>query len=236
MWRLIFYSIASLINLSIWLVIIIGNIKKIYITFLYLTIISYTSATFYLFTIWIFELRLFLNRNNLEKLKGIKESRCYIHLRERMFKFVFTASATVCTSYWVLVLGGESVMIAETRFPNILMNIHVHLLIGIQVVLELILNERKHFPDLFLVEYIILISGVIVYSSFITFVSKYFELAIYPFLTLPIPQVIAINIFLCIVSFNVYQLYHYILHKKNGQQSVSRQVSFNFDKLSETLT
>ena len=102
MWRLIIYTIASLLNLALWLGIVITTIDHIYVTFLFLTVLSFTLSTFYLAYICIMEILLHIHRHNQSRCESLREYRAYKVIRERIFKFVFTASVTVCISYWLL--------------------------------------------------------------------------------------------------------------------------------------
>ena len=120
--KLIAYSIFSLLNLMIFMMIIIKNIETLYISFMFLTIISFTCSTFYLFIVWVYEIKLHLNRHNSDRMEEIMSCRFYKILRERFFKYVFQMSLTVCIGYWFLCMAGDDIMTLQgVRFLLIFM-------------------------------------------------------------------------------------------------------------------
>lgn len=230
--KLILYSIISLLNLTVLFFVIIFTFSHLYKTFLYLTILSFTLSTFYLTTMWIYEIRLHLNKNNPDHQTKIKECRYYRTMRERVFKFVFTIEVTVCVGYWWLCLGGESIMVVS---HPIYFNLYVHFFIGLQLVLELLLTERNHHPQFFLWDYLLAAAIICVYSVFLTFVAKSFKnMTVYPFLKLALTQILAVNLVLFLISFNVYQFLIFILDRKNKNKEAiqDNQVSFIHSKQS----
>ncbi len=134
-------------------------------------------------------------------------------MRDRIFKYVFSVSLTVCIGYWGLCLGGKLIMSVDI---NIFLNLYVHLLIGVQMIFELLFTERKYLPNLFLYDYLINFIIITIYSFLLLYIAKTYELYIYPFLKLDVNQIIGIYIVLFLISFNSYQLYHLILEKKEN--------------------
>lgn len=209
--KLIIYLLANLINFGIWFEILISTTKKIYEVFLFLTILSFTFSIFYLLIMLIYEIRLHLNKHDPDKYKSVADCKFYNLVRDRIFKFVFMMNLTVCTGYWSLLLGGDSVM--SFNF-HIFLNVYLHFIIGVQIVLELLLTERRFKKDLFIYDYVIGLLIFTFYSFFLIYIAKIHEMFIYPFLRLEVSQIIGVNLILILISFNVYQLSHFIVEKK----------------------
>ena len=220
MLKMLIYLIISIIDLFVWLGIIIYTFDQLYQTFLFMTTISYTLSTFYLLTMSFYELYLYLHKNNEVRHKKIKESKIYSFLRDRLFVFIFTAEVTVCTTYWVLRMGGRSIIDIETS-PPLPINLHIHFFIGFQILLEHLLTDRKHYKQDFIKESMLFYAFSLIYSIFLTVVVRTYDLNIYPFLKLEYSQILAINIVELMAQFNVYQLYHYIMDSKNSKKNNS---------------
>jgi hypothetical protein len=227
--RLIIYSVANILNFTLWLGILFASTKKLHIVFLYLTILSYTFSIIYLFIMWIYEIRLHLNKHNTIKHQMIKECKFYNTMRERVFKYAFLINLTVCIGYWGLCLGGENIM--KTNI-NTFVNIYVHGLIGVQMLIELLMTDRKHLPHLFLKDYFISATIIAVYSVLLVAVAKTYDIYIYPFLRLEVTQITAINLVLFLISFNVYQFFHYVLEKKESRGG--EKINFKISRIEST--
>jgi hypothetical protein len=214
--KLFVYSLLNLLNLVVWFLILFFSGRKIYITFMYLTILSYTLSMSYLIIILIYEARLHYHRHDSLKQEQIHQSRFFKFLKERIFKLVFQTSLTVCTGYWILCMGGENVMMLGSP---IIMNLYVHLFIGLQVLVDLLWTHRDHLPEVYVFDFVLSMIGITIYHILLVYVAKTNDLYIYPFLKLEIVQILAIHILLCLISFNVYQFFHYIVEKRHKMTS-----------------
>lgn len=206
------YTLFTLSNILIFLMIIIHNIRNIFRVFLFLTILSFTLSTVYFTIIWYFEMLLFLSRNNTTRLEELRVNKFYIHMKERIFKFAFTMSMTVCLGYWILCLGGEMIMV----YHNNIINYYVHLLIGMQMIVEIILIEKNFKHEKHFVRDLIIILGAnIIYCIVLTYVSRNYDIVIYPFMKLAIKNIIAVFIGIMSLSMNMYVIHYFIVDFKN---------------------
>ena len=80
------------------------------------------------------------------------------------------------------------------------------------------LTDRDHLPELFIKDFIISIFAIATYAILLTLIAKTNDIYIYPFLRLSIPQIIFFQTVLCLISFNVYQLYNHIVEKKHKKR------------------
>lgn len=212
MWKILIYSVINLINVCVLLGIIINSIiyskPKVY---LYLTTLNFIFCVSYLFIIWIYELKFFINRKDEAKTSAIKKTQLYNFIRNRVFKFAFTTCMTVCMGYWILALGGEKVM---TFNFNIYLNVYVHFIIGVQIFLEHLLTERKMISHVYSQDLIVYLIINVLYSIILTSIAKKLNVVVYAFLLLDVNQIIAVFLVLLLISFNNYQLFHFIIRKK----------------------
>jgi hypothetical protein len=219
--KLLVYMLLNLLNFFVWISVLFFSGRKIYITFMYLTMLSFTLSISYLLIVLIFEVRLHYHRNDSLKQVQIHQSKFFKFLKERIFKLVFQTSLTVCTGYWILCMGGENVM---TLGSPMVLNLYVHFFIGLQLIVDLLWTQRDYLPEVYVFDFILSMIGITIYHILLVFVAKTYDLYIYPFLKLEIVQIIAIHLLLCLISFNIYQLFHYVVeknHKKNLDENVT---------------
>jgi len=213
MLKLLLYVVLSLINIALFLNSLIVWGSRFYMDFLYLTILSFTSSMVYLAINAVYEILFYVKRNEEWRVQQLKEGAFYNFIRDRFFKYVFTCECTICIAYWMLCMGGETIMVLPKGL-NLAVTIYLHFLIGLQIFLESILTQRSHLKDLFYFDYVFLLVAIILYSIFLTAMNKLYDLGTYPFLKLNYGPIIAINMGMFLISFNVYQVLDYIVAKK----------------------
>lgn len=233
--KFIIYSICTLLNLAVWLGVVIKSFFFLYKTFLYLTFISFTLSTFYLMIMFIVEAEKFWHRRNESRIERIQKRRYYVTLRDRLFKIVFTLSLTVCFCYWLLLLGGDTIMMWQSRAFDIAITVYVHCLIGLMILFELFLTDRNHYDEHFYKDWLILSAVYIVYTVVLTTVCKVTSVKIYKFLELEMKQIIVLNIIMYILCFNIYMLYFKIMNIKINRRKNSIQ-NFENDLLPPNYT
>jgi len=206
--KFLIYTIFTLFNISI----ILLNFNRIFKKFLHLTIISFLFSTFYFTLIWFFELFVIIYRNDYNRRQQILVNKFYKWMKERIFIFAFTTSLTVCLGYWILCLGGESIMI----YNHNILNYYLHILVGLQMIIELILieNNFKH-KNHFGMGIFIVCTAIMIYTIMIIFVAKKYNFTIYPFLNLEIKMIVGIFIGIASLSLNVYLVIYFVIEKKN---------------------
>lgn len=217
--KLILYGIASLCNISLWIFTVVKTFKTLYRTALFLTFINFTASSFYLLAMFIYELRIYLARASSKKKQTIQHDHVYLFIRDRLFKLVFTLNLTVCIGYWALLLGGQHIMPFSWDVMTMVRSIWVHLLIGIMIVVELLYTDRTHYEEHFIKDYIICTVFMFTYCFVLTIVTRLTEIKVYPFLNLELTNVIGIYLVLFMISFNVYQLFHYIMSRRQKPQN-----------------
>ncbi len=218
----IFYSIFSLINITLCILVIITGIEKSIPVFLFLTIISLFCATAYLSIMSYYYIRLYCNKKNFEMTQQISSGKFYIFVKDKLYKFVFTTSFTVTFLYWTLLLGGDEVM---TLIKPLINNIYVHFIISLVLMVDLLTTDRKSPEGKFVIDYLLMFVFYIVYTIILTVVTKTMGLEMmYPFLYLDIPKIILINLYNILINFNTYQGIHFysVYRRKNndGDQSM----------------
>jgi hypothetical protein len=229
-----FLGIISLINISLWFYIIISN--QSVLIFLYLTILSFTISTFYLTSRFIYEILTFINKekdivkfcqiknsvndiyieNNI-KLQAIKNNFFFNFINNKLSKFTFSVCITVCKVYWLLVLGGDKLMIFPINdlFLSI-MGVYLHFCIGIFILIDMFIIEVKPKKEEFNRDLNIFSLFLIIYSIILVSLAKNFDsCVIYPFLALDYFKILAIKIVIYLNFRNSYQLYYFI-HKLNN--------------------
>jgi hypothetical protein len=215
--KLIFYFILALSNFALWFFMVATTIQTLYQTFLFLTFISFTCSTFYMIIATIYEIQFHRCKHNQEHLHSLNQNKFYKLVFERLFKYIFTLSMTVCIGYWTLCLGGEQIMIIVNPIS---INIYLHLFIGVQLVIDAILTKRNHHAHLFVFDFIIFTILIAVYGIILILSAKQWNLTIYPFLNLEITQIILILFYLCLISFNSYQALHYFIGTSNKSRNI----------------
>lgn len=213
--KLFFLGAVSLLNLGLWTYIIFGS-KNILLKFLFLTIINYTINTFYLTIRFIYEFLTHINRNDHHKINSLEKNGFFQFINTQGSKFSFSLCITVCQVYWLLVLGGDKLMIFPTnKFVSIFLGIYLHFFTGVIITIDMFIikvipNKKIYYRDL-----IIYCLILIIYSFILVILAKNYEkCVIYPFLRLDIVKIVAINIIISICFRNSFQFYHYI-HKRN---------------------
>jgi hypothetical protein len=211
--NLAIYTFLGILNFSMLIAVIAISGSNAWMLPLFLTLLSFFSSTCYFVIIMIFQMHFYYHIRKGSYREAHREHKLYVFVRERIFKFVFTAEVTVCIAFWGLVLCGPTIMVLGDDVGAILMSVYLHFIIGLQIFMEFMLSKRKLFPELFTKDLIILMCMVAVYSTIIIVVAKTSHNYVYPFLKLEIQQIIIVNLVLLMLSFNVYHGYHYLLEK-----------------------
>lgn len=223
--RLYLYGCASITNILCWLILFylfcINNKAEIF--FLYMTLLNFTMATIYITLKFILELRLHRKKGDEISQSEIKNSKIFKFISLKLSKFSFTLCMSVCICYWLLCLGGESLMtFPNNTFFKVFMGLYLHFFIGIVVFLEAFHSEVDFSEDSFLKDFLIFILFAVVYGTILVVLAKSFEKCrIYPFLSLDLNSIILLNIVLIIIFFNVYQMF-YFLHRKKENNKLTR--------------
>jgi hypothetical protein len=131
-----------------------------------------------------------------------------------LFKFCFTTAGSVCFGYWLLSLGGPSVMPIASSWKGMTINIYVHGVIGLIMLFELLCFRREHQDQYYYRDLVVVIVFGIMYFTTISLFAEFADIAVYPFLKLEMSIRFGVFIVLSILSFNSYQLYHFILKRR----------------------
>jgi hypothetical protein len=208
--KLWFYSITTFFNLLIWTSILVGLIEKGIILRLplYLTFLNFMGCTFYLLA------------KLIQQIKRSEHS-FFEFLDNILCKFLFTSACSVCSGYWLLCLGGPNVMVMSHTAISWITNIYVHGLIGVIMFIEVLAYKREHHEHLYYNHLIISLGFGIVYFTIIALFSEFAHVSVYGFLKLDISIQIGVFIVLTLISFNCYQLYHFILKKRFPRRDVT---------------
>jgi hypothetical protein len=212
--KMAIYVFLGTINLFMWLAIVLTTLKTIYITFSYLTILSFSLSTFYFLTLMVFEIRFFILKKNKLLQEDHLNHKFFIFTKDRLAKFAFTASTTVCITYWSMVLAGDIIMNMDHDSNPIFVNIYIHFIIAVQLLCEVIFSNRNYSKQLYHKDLAIVFFIVGFYSITLTTLAKTLDYNIYPFLKLEIIHIILVNSLIALLAFNMYQLYHFIIEKK----------------------
>jgi hypothetical protein len=127
----VIYSFLSLVNIAFWIGIVASTINTLYITFSYLTVITFTITTFYFSTHFGYNLKYFILEKQQKLTDEHEQDRFYLFMRDRFSKYSFCASTTICILYWCLMLGGDSLMYMDNDSTPLYVNLYVHFLIGV---------------------------------------------------------------------------------------------------------
>ena len=131
-------------------------------------------------------------------------------------------SMTVCTGYWILSLGGESIM----PYSATIINYYLHLVIGLQMIFELMLIEKNFTHEKYFAIDLVIISFLsILYAIILTYVSKTYDFSIYPFMKFELSQIIAVFIGLLSISFNAYVIAYFVIDHKNKKYKINKKVA-----------
>lgn len=232
--KLIFLGFNAIFNFLLWPLIIFGNQQSIFIKFLFLTILNYTICTIYFCGRFIYELLIYLNRNDELKSEKIKKNSFFIFINNFYSKFSFSLCITVCQVYWLLFMGGENLMtFPADNFFIIFLGVYLHLLIGVAMYIDMHLLEISFNKQNYNRDFLILCLMQIFYSVLLTILAKLNDdCVIYPFLKLDYTQLLAIYIMIIFALRNSYQLYHHC-HKrnkpKNKKVNYTKQSLNNYD-------
>jgi len=219
--KIIFLGFVGLFNLILWPIVMLNDKDQILLNFLYLTLLNFTLCTIYFIFRFIFEIKIFFNtgKNNDISIEIVKNNCIFKFINTHFSKFVFSICITVCQVYWLLILGGEKLMIfPQENFFMKFLGVYLHLIIGIFMYIdmhfiEITLNKKHYYRDFFIFN-----SIQISYSILLTFLAKNFKSClIYPFLELDFSQIFSINIVIMFAYKNSYQFYHHI-HKRNKRK------------------
>jgi hypothetical protein len=211
------YGAVSLLTLSLLISMIAQQGAQFYKIYLMLTIVSYTSSTFYFIASFIYELKIKIQKSKNEHVTELIENDFYYNfLKNRAFKFVSSLSFTVCCGYWILTMGGEHIMkLKSETFMILTTNLILHFFIGLFLLLELLLTERKYEKGLFYRDYFYIIIVFIVYSTMLVVANKVDDsIDTYPFLKYSYANIIAIHLGLLMLNFNCYQFYYFVMKRK----------------------
>jgi hypothetical protein len=169
--------------------------------------LNFTGCTFYLLA---------------KLIKHIKNSKhnFFNFLDNVLCKFFFTTACSVSTGYWLLTLGGPDVMPLSRSIMGTLFNIYVHGLIGVIMFIEVLIHKRDHHEHLYYKHLALVIGLGVVYFTTISLFAEFADVAIYPFLKLRMSIRIGVFIVLTILTFNSYQLYHFIVKNRFGNKDV----------------
>lgn len=201
--KLIYYSIANILNIGVFSTLIFFSIKASTLDrlFLYMTILSFTCSTIYLI---------------LKQVQIIKLT-TYEFIENRLFKCLYSLSMMVCFGFWFLTLGGDSIMPYESRDDAtfLYVNIYLHGIIGLFMFIDLIIHERKVHEGHYYVDLIILIIITGCYSVFITMLSYNHDITVYPFIkNVELKTTIGLFSVVALILFNAYQSYYFIVRRK----------------------
>jgi hypothetical protein len=217
--KIIFLGFVALFNSILWPIVMLNDKDQILLNFLYLTLLNFTLCTTYFISRFIYQIKIFLNKSNENSIDKIKNNCFFNFMNEQFSKFVFSICITVCQVYWLLILGGEKLMIfpQDNLFMKFL-GVYLHLIIGIFVYIdmhfiEITPNKKHYYRDFYIYNFI-----QISYSILLTILAKNYKAClIYPFLELNFYQIFSINIVIMFAYRNSYQFYHHI-HKRNKQK------------------
>jgi hypothetical protein len=214
------YGIMSLLNSALLITVLLAQVTKIYETLLYLTVQNLIAVTFYFWVIFIHELRVFLFGEHRVELDWL-----YYFIRERFFKFVFVLCLSVCGIYWTLYLGGDELMRTNSDAVFWTLTIYAHGIVGVYVVFELWLVDRRYDASYFYKDMIVYGVFMIAYGLTLAILAKNTEIVIYNFLLLSYRMIAFINICIWFIAFDIYLLYHYVMTKNTTRLSFAYNAS-----------
>ena len=142
----------------------------------------------------------------------------FVYLDNVLCKFFFTTACSVCFGYWLLTLGGPDIMKMSSSLKGTVINIYVHGLIGVIMLFEVLFYKREHQDHLYYKHLILILILGIIYFTTITLFAEFADIAVYPFLAMDMSVRIGVFIVLTLLSFNSYQLYHFILKHRFGEK------------------
>jgi hypothetical protein len=215
--KLITYTIIALLNLGLWLYVLINSIPIIHLTFLFLTFQNFTLNTFYFTIMCIYEIL-------SHKSKNMKTHKFYLFIKNRLFKFVFLMSCSVSAIYWLLYLGGETLMRQEDNIVVFMTSVYLHFIVTVYVFVDIFLTERKYNHAHFYADFIISSAYMCIYVGLNIILAKTTDIVVYNYLSLPMRMVIFITIITSIIGVNVYLLYHKLMTWRN-KDSLPTQTS-----------
>lgn len=214
--KLIFLGVNAIFNFLLMPLITFGNQENIFIKFnLFLTIINYTICTIYFCGRFIYELLLYLNRNDEIKSEKIKKNLFFILINNFYLKFIFSLCITVNQIFWLFFSGEENLMDYPADFIIFLAG-YLQFLIGVGIckhlhLLDIGINRQNYIRDFFILCFI-----KIFYTVLFTILMKLFNgCVIYPFLKLEFMILLGIYI---VIFFALKKSYHYY-HKRNIQKN-----------------
>jgi hypothetical protein len=206
--KLLFYSLITSLNISILTAVIYGSIKsnRIEILPLYMTMINFACCTFYFIA---------------KLIKNIKssENNFFNYLENILCKFFFTTAMSVCTGYWLLSLAGTGFMPMSRTWSGFITNVYVHGIIGIMMLLEVFFHKREHHEHLYYRHLAVILALGTIYFTIINLFAELVDITVYPFLKLDVKIRVGVFLVLTMLSFNSYQLYHFILKKRFREQN-----------------
>lgn len=182
---------------------------------LYLTMLTFWLSTIYYFIMSFYHLRLYLNRNNEEEHNRIKGNSIYVLFKEKISIFVFVLSFTATIGYWGLLLGGSTLMYFTATPGGLFFSIYAHGITAVYATVDLIYNHRRYLEESWRKNVLILLAINVTYGVVLTFIAKKFEVYIYPFLKLEHSAIFGIYLIMIMVTFNMYQIYHFYMRKVN---------------------
>jgi len=193
-----------------------------------MTFVNFALVTIYSLLKFLVELKKNKNKEDENLLEDQKNSFFFKLVNNKLSKFSFTSCISVCTIYWLLCLGGEKIMNSPIKsFPETLMGIYLHFVIGIFVILDNLYSEIDFKEDKFLRDIsIFIIINTIYYIILVSLAKTNERYKIYPFLSMDLSFIIMLNVVFIFIYLNAYQIFYFIHLRKNDNKLVKLYNSF----------
>jgi len=219
---IIVYSLLAVVNLYFITTCFLSCAPYIWQYFCYLTLVNLMLSTIYL-----------LARVYIETIEHILKKEIHNGTKHfwysHYYKYNFVINLDVFCVYWMLCLLGKDIMAIGDTLQFVLTSIYMHGVLCLVIFCDIFMCERSDTNCRHL-DFKLLAVFILAYCIMLSLSKYVFDFYVYPFMNIMnFQQTIVLYILIALFSFNMYQLYHYILSKTIKENSKSSLLQIDSD-------
>jgi len=212
--RIIIYSIFSIINISIMIILFCRD--NSYKLPFFLTLHSFWFNCFYFFSCLVIEIRTEIKKSYSEKFLPF--------LKNTLFKYTFTFTCFITINFYIFLLLGQNFMKLPDSYIGKMFSIFLHGGEFLFIITEFFISEHSFIPDY--TKDILIIKTYFIFYFVLSLIAMNYNIIVYEFMNIiSTSQLIVLYFISSIILLNFYLLYQYAAHKKNSNSILSERIS-----------
>lgn len=202
--RIVLYSIFSLINVTILIILLLRDNAKMLPFFL--TLHSFWSNCFYFIVCLILEIR--------AEWKNVYSEKFLPFMQNTYFKFSFTLSCFITINYYIYVLLGSNFIKVPNNFVGLFFSVFLHGGEFIFVLIEFYMSSHCFIPSYG--KDILILKIYFTFYFLLSIIAMNSQIFAYEFMKVTTTtQNMVIYLISIILLFNYYMFYQWLTHRKN---------------------